>query len=187
MIKYLRDLNPTEKWTEHNLTKQQIPEVWILYRETDKGLVFAGLHNPDIPDENYADGTAAVLMQSVYQDTMYLPAGTQLKNAAGSSTDILKDKNRYIVDAHPIWIKVWAVCCMNHDITPVEKCYVSNNDEICNGAICGGHVWVENKLHDYVYIVPICNRHNHFNGIMTLTEDTPAVKMIPEFPIQIIK
>lgn len=183
MLKYLRDLNPTEKWTKHNLTEQQIPEAWVLYRETDKGLVFAGLHNPDIPDENYADGMAAVLMQSVYQDTEYLAAGTQLRNVIGSSGDVLKDRNGYIVDAHPIWISVWAICCMNHGITPVRRCYVSNNDGVCNGAICGGHVWIVNRPTDYVYIVPICSGHNNLRDVaMTLQEDTPAVAMLYEVP-----
>ncbi len=182
MLKYLTDLKPTKEWAEHNLTEKQIPEAWVLYHETDKGLVFAGFHNPDIPDEDYADGIAAVLMQSVYQNTGYLAAGTRLRNVAGSADDVLKDRNGHIVDGHPNWISVWAICCMNNGITPVRKCYVSNNDRGCNGVICGGHLQIENNPSIYVYIVPICSSHNNYNGVMTLSEDTPVVAMLYEIP-----
>jgi len=63
-------------------------EAWVLYRETENGLIFTDFYNPEFSDEQYADDIVAVPLTSTFLNIVFLRNGTAVWNVIGSSGDI---------------------------------------------------------------------------------------------------
>lgn len=172
-----------------NLTEstaiQKIPlsEYEILYEKNESGIYeFAGLYDPDIPDEEYPDGMAAFTFRSVFVDTVTIYKDTSVWNVKGSSNDKWNGKK-------PNWLDVWNTETHNDLKSDSGVCYVAGNVKTngktnCDGCTLGGHMaltfgTVHPQTNDYIYIIPICKSHNnvHNEAEMKICNDVDAVKM----------
>lgn len=156
----------------------------VLYEKNKSGIYeFAGLYDPDIPDEEYPDGMAAFSFRSVYVDTVTINRGTHVWNVKGSTGDKWGGKVCHN------WLGVWyevTECKVSKEVLP---CYVAGSKKTdgstgCKGDIIGGHMaltatTVNPDENDYIYIIPICKSHNYFGNIaqMTVTHDVKAIQM----------
>lgn len=162
------------------LTDEQRQKYKVIYKSAGNGPhEFAGIYNPDIPDEEYPDGTIALPIESVFGGTKILYAGTAIYNVEGSTKDPWYNKD---YPNHENWVDIWQENVKSPGYTPVKKCYVKNDKETCDRRIIGGHVVEdETKIHPHkgdngvVYIVPICNSHNHRKGKMVICENVQAM------------
>lgn len=170
------------------LPKEIEKAAYVLYRETDEGLVFVGLYDPDVPDEDYCDGVYKIPFRSTYVKTEPLHENiTTLYNVKGSSSD-----KTFVIggETHNVhsWIGIWEQLMVSLGLTPtVRKCYVKKqgDDDPCNTGtrIVGGHMTTEPsgeiRTRDDVYLVPICQTHNNVNNTdaMEITEDVNAIVM----------
>ena len=69
------------------LPKEIEKKALVLYHENSDGLSFAGLYNPDVPDEDYKDGIVAVPFRSTFLRVDTFPATTKVWNVQKSSDD----------------------------------------------------------------------------------------------------
>ena len=161
-----------------------LSECEILYEKNENGIFeFAGLYDPDIPDEEYPDGMAAFTFRSVFVDTVTINKDTSVWNVKGSSNDKWKGKKK------PNWLSVWNTETHNNLDSNSGVCYVkgsvkTNGTNYCEGCTLGGHMALTfGSVHpgktDYIYIIPICTSHNnvHNEAEMIICEDVDAVKM----------
>lgn len=173
---------PALMGTRLELTNEQRQKYKVIYESGENGLhKFAGIYNPDIPDEKYPDGMIALPIESVFGGTKVLCGGTIIYNVEGSTWDPWYGED---YPDHDPWVDIWQKNVQRPGYTPVKKCYVENDKEEkpCKGIIIGGHV-VEDitKIHPnegdngVVYIVPICNSHNHRKGPMVICENVQAM------------
>lgn len=137
----------------------------VLYKEHDDRYTFVGLHNPDIPDEEYCDGIVAMPLRSVYQNMEFLQQGTEVWNVMGSSRDILRNANNI---TNPVWRGVWRDVWEQCTGYTNGKCCVSGGKvTTCSNTIYGGHMQRKDpkgckaQTGDTVYIIPICQSHNN--------------------------
>ncbi len=142
-----------------------------LYRETEDKYTFVGLYDPDIPDNEYEDGIAAIPLKSIYRQPVFLPNGTALWNVLGSSGDHLKDPDTD--EKYDPWIGAWIHLSGHGD---KAQCYVTGGiSSACHSKLVGGHMQATDpkgkKLESgkTVYILPICARHNNHSVIAQLT------------------
>ena len=166
--------------SEASEANDTIEDKWnVLYRKIEEGKYeFVGLHDPEIPDEDYPDGLYAINFTSVFSKTVPLAKGTHVWNVEGSTGDTWNGKKCND------WIGVWKSKVPGGTV----KCYVKEspgsqgNVISCNTPIVGGHMIKTNvqPVHgddDKVYILPICNAHNNYHNknMMTVCENVTAV------------
>lgn len=183
MLKWL--MLSEKKDQEMTLPRECDRFAYVLYRECDDGMVFAGLYDPDVPDKDYCDGIVAVPLKSTFVGIKDFKAGDSIYNVQGSKDDkIFVDKDGKPESA--TWIQVWRdITKRECDYTPAEKCYVrfEGADTCKSKDLVGGHMMegesgVPNKG-DTVYILPICKGHNFFlnKDEMKISFDVKAIEM----------
>lgn len=161
-----------------------LSEYEILYEKNESGIYeFAGLYDPDIPDEEYPDGMAAFTFRSVFVDTETIYKGTSVWNVKESSGDKWEGKKK------PNWLDVWNKQTNNELRSDSGVCYVAGSVKTsgtayCDGCTLGGHMaktlgTVHPQANDYIYIIPICKSHNNVynEAEMKISDDVVAVKM----------
>lgn len=176
----LKHINPpyTLMGAKMELTDEQKKNCKVLYKHLGDGLYeFAGLYNPDIPDEDYPDDIVVLPIRSIFNSVQMLRANTRIWNVVGSTND-----HRPV--EYDSWIDMWEEKVNEAGYGDVAReCYVRERDRAtCNGNIIGGHVVVDQKLlipprsaDGVVYLVPICRRHNKSSESMVLCKDVPAI------------
>mgnify|MGYP007069914905 CR=1 FL=1 len=80
----------------------------VLYQDTKDGLIFAGLYDPDVPDEGYCDGIVAVPLRSAFHDVVTFSEGKQVWNVEGSSTDKTYVDDDGNIHRNVIWKNIWS-------------------------------------------------------------------------------
>lgn len=177
---------PDNNEHETSLPRECANFAFVLYRESDEGLIFTGFYDPDVPDEGYCDGIVAVPLRSSYVDTHLFNVGDTVYNAQSTSADkiFVKDGERREVNC---WRDIWKeVITDQHGADNAKvRCYVSDDkDSPCNKTpIIGGHMLTtgsaEPGVGDTIYIIPICRSHNtHTNTKeMKITSQVYALEM----------
>ena len=185
----LKHINPKPMLmgAQLELTAEQKKNCKVLYRHIKNGLhEFAGMYDPDIPDEKYPDGIIALPLTSVYNSMKLLKKGQAIYNVEGSTHDPWYNKNYPL---HPAWIEIWKRKIKKEGYDDELECYVKESESGCKGLIIGGHIVLNESeikpkeaypvgdIDAVVYIVPICNLHNHRKGRMILCKDVHAMLM----------
>lgn len=159
----------------------------VLYRENENTYTFVGLHNPAIPDEEYLDGIVAFPLKSVFCKTVDLANNTSLWNVKGSSGDFLKNP-----DKQGTWQKLYNWVEAWERLTGGTRgCYVSGGNVICADSFVGGHMQdfdpagKELPTGATVYIIPICQNHNHTSvtGELRVDSHNPERMTVPALEI----
>lgn len=169
----------TEQGAKLALTAEQEETCKVLYRNTEGDLYeFAGLYDPDIPDEDYPDGLIALSLKSALKEITLVKKGTKVWNVEGST------KDPWHGNPYANWIQIWEDELVREGCQHNRKCYVNGSAGInCNTPFCGGHmVMTNNTKPDYgtdgaVHIIPICNAHNNYHNKaeMVISEDVYAL------------
>lgn len=177
-LKHVR-LPYTEQGAKMTLTAEQKNVCKVLYKNIEDDLYeFAGLYDPEIPDEDYPDGIIALPIQSVVDDTEFLNQNTSVWNVCGSTGDPCPNSLS--------WYQLWENTLKEKGHPHEKKCYVAGSAGIqCNSSIIGGHMVLTNNIRPaggsdgIVYIIPICSRHNHYANTaeMHLCCDVWALKL----------
>ena len=159
------------------LSENLLKDAWVLYKETDSGLVFSELYNPEFSDEEYADGIVAVPLTSTFMAIDFILNGTPIWNVIGSTGDSYYgplDPNHL----QPInwrhsgnWSQVWA------ELTgEIMMCSVTGQVDCTPTQMVGGHMQLTDPQGQAtpvgidVHIIPICVAHNNASvtGMMTV-------------------
>lgn len=166
----LRRINSTITKNDKEFSEVAKMDVWVLYREVEDGYVFAGLHNPDIPDEDYADHIVAFPLRSVYQRKTFLENGTPVWNVNGSTGDVLKEPVNPTEEQKCGKFSNWKDSWEKLTSLTANKCFVEGAGIVCNNdVICGGHMQLYDpqsskmRTGETAYIIPICSKHNNHN------------------------
>ncbi len=181
----LKHINPTStlRGAQLELSDEQMKKCKVLYRHIENGLHgFAGIYDPDIPDEKYPDGLIALPLTSVYNRMELLEKNRDIYNVIGSTKDPWYNKE---YNHHEPWISIWERKIQKEGYQDKKECYVKGSGDDCSECIIGGHM-VLNKseieplkiysdVDGVVYIVPICSSHNHRSIDMTLCKDVHAM------------
>jgi hypothetical protein len=185
----LKHINPKPSLmgSQLNLTDEQKKNCKVLYKHIKNGLhEFAGIYNPDILDEEYPDGIIALPVASVYNRMELLKENLVIYNVEGSTKDPWYNED---YQHHKPWIKIWEGKIKKEGYNDKTECYVNGSGAECKGWIIGGHIVLDESeikptekypvedIDAVVYIVPICNSHNHRSGGMTLCKDVHAMLM----------
>lgn len=178
----LKHINPKPRLmgAQLELTDEQKKNCKVLYRHIKNGLhEFAGMYNPDIPDEKYPDGIIALPLTSVYNSMQPLSKGQIIYNVKGSTQDPWYNKK---YQQHKAWTEIWQKKIIKEGYNDKLECYVQGSGAACDDRIIGGHIVLNASeieppkgTNGVVYIVPICNSHNHRKGGMTLCKDVHAM------------
>lgn len=179
--------NPSLMGAQLELSDEQKENCKVLYKHIKNGLhEFVGMYDPDIPDEKYPDGLIALPLTSVYNSMQLLEKGQEIYNVIGSTKDPWYNKE---YGKHKPWIDIWERKIAQEGYDDEKECYVNGSGDACKGFIIGGHVVLKESeiepmvkypgvdVDGVVYIVPICNSHNHRSGAMTLCKDVHAMLM----------
>lgn len=185
----LKHINPKSRLmgAQLELTDEQKKNCKVLYRHIKNGLhEFAGMYNPDIPDEKYPDGIIALPLTSVYNSMQLLSEGQIIYNVKGSTRDPWYNKEYPL---HKAWTEIWQKKITKEGYDDKLECYVQESEAECKGTIIGGHIVLKESeikpeeaypvgdINGVVYIVPICSSHNHRKGGMILCKDVHAMLM----------
>ncbi len=154
----------------------------VLYRENSSNLTFAGLYNPNVPDENYKDGIVAVPLRSTFLRIHSFLGGENIWNVQGSSDDnVYVDTTGVLGGVTDIsWVGIWRIVTGN---IFASRCYVHGPGTNVNTNIVGGHMMLTPSsvlpVGADVYLLPICKTHNHYTntGVMTVDSAVNAVVM----------
>ncbi len=174
--------NPSLMGAQLELNDEQKENCKVLYKHIKNGLhEFAGIYNPDIPDEKYPDGIIALPITSVYNSMQLLTKGQVVYNVIESTKDPWYNKD---YRNHKPWVAIWEGKIAKEGYYDEKECYVNGSGKGCNGIIIGGHVVLDKSdikpdkgINELVYIVPICNSHNHRTHAMTICKDVHAMLM----------
>ena len=168
----------TQQGTKLALSDELEKSCKVLYKITNDNIYeFAGIYDPEIPDEDYPDGMIALSVRSVLHGVERITAGTNVLNVIGSTGDTWYGKS------NPNWINVWTTVLTENGYPHPIQCYVRGGPN-CNARMCGGHMVLANNsptpahgTNGTVFIIPICNAHNNYRNrqVMTVTADVWAV------------
>lgn len=140
-------------------------DAWVLYKETDSGLVFTELYNSDFPDEAYTDGIVAVPLTSSYISMDFLKNGTAVWNVIGSSGDGYSgplNPNAGQWRSSHNWSEIWS-----NLTNEIMMCCVTGQVFCNHSQMCGGHMQLtdpqgqDTPVGTVVHIIPICSAHNN--------------------------
>ena len=177
MLKSL-DLPITAAGQNLILPREIEKSAYVLYRETADGLIYAGLYDPDISDEDYLDGIYKIPLRSTYLRTAMLDRNSVVYNVHGSSDD-----TSFVVNGVKYnwvsWVGVWQYVMNQLNLTPNDrKCYVRSESEpdapcpAIEGNIVGGHLTFNPNgivnVQNEVYLLPICKHHNYYRNIFPM-------------------
>lgn len=198
MAYYLKDLPFTEEGKKLKLSDEDRERFRLVYKREGDGWI---LHDIYEKGGEYGDDCIVVPLQSAYTGWINIDQGSCFANAKGTSCDP-KPEN---VSAS--WLGLWT--CMylaTHTNTnqpqPPKICSADGNTYSPDGpqyGFCtpqnprnleGAHIISGMRARypeksDFVYIVPLCSRHNHVNAggrddiyMMTWNRETFAVRLL---------
>lgn len=147
----------------------------VLYRKDGDELSFAGLYDPDVPDEDYRDEIVAVPFRSTFLRVDRFPAKTKVWNVQQSSDDnVFVDTNHLLGNiTNASWLDIWSI--VTGKKFPV-RCYVHGVGTNVTTNIVGGHMMLTQSAvlapGSDVYLLPICSQHNHYTNVNVMEVDT---------------
>lgn len=174
---YFAKAKPTETGKELALTWHEDNNLFALYEEDESGkFVYSGVIDKTKDCLYRSKRTVAVPLRSTV-------AGHELFNKGQTVYNVQKSTN----DKPKGWIGIWLDYMKNKNLKPQdEECYVAgSNAKNCNKFIIGGHMVKQDYPvqpsagADFVYIVPICNKHNnaHNTGAMEICKNVYALTL----------
>lgn len=174
---YFAEAAPTEAGKTLALTQHEENNLFVLYTEDENGeCVYSGIIDKAENSLYFGKRAVAVPLRSTVAGHELFKKGTVVYNVVKSSGD--KPKG---------WIGIWLQYMLDNRLKPDDsECYVagSGNIDFCKGLICGGHMVKDgypvqpSKGADFVYIIPICTKHNVSNsGRMETCKDVYALSL----------
>ncbi|MDO5148135.1 MAG: glycoside hydrolase family 25 protein [Oscillospiraceae bacterium] len=186
----------TKAGADISLTKEIEKSAYVLYRKTADGLIYAGLYDPDIPDEDYLDGIYKIPLRSTFVGKELIDQNKVLYNIHGSTDDNIFVKGGTSERVYS-WVGIWQRVLREMGITDTErKCYVRKESEPpdpCNGKtedIVGGHLTVNADgnvgIREEVYLLPICKRHNSSRNESAMRPTSTVNAIVMQYKYNVI-
>lgn len=161
------ELPPTKEWESVGLGKKYDEKCKVVYQRKykDGDAYFLEFWNPE---KEYGENCIVVPVSSTPGRLIPIYQGSIIRNVSNTTKDPNPCSNS--------WIALMREMYQKSGYSLDTLCFCSSQNSICqinygkfvsiphdhSGVICGAHVYVGDDRNN-VYLVPLCNSHNHYS------------------------